>query len=96
VAVDWAAAAVAPAPTRLGGYDETPVGRLPTGPAGDSALAAAADGAERPAHPAQRRADEVLDLGEISRAAVLKRVAPAVAGVAAVIGGLIVWRLRRR
>jgi carbon monoxide dehydrogenase subunit G len=95
VAVDWAAAAVAPAPTRLGGYDETPVGRLPTGPAGDSALAAAAAGrsvaADRP-----RRAEEVLDLGELSRAAVLKRVVPAVAGVAAVIGGLIVWRLRRR
>jgi carbon monoxide dehydrogenase subunit G len=95
VAVDWAAAAVAPAPTRLGGYDETPVGRLPTGPAGDSALAAAAAGrsvaAARP-----RRAEEVLDLGELSRAAVLKRVVPAVAGVAAVIGGLIVWRLRRR
>jgi hypothetical protein len=96
VAVDWAAAAVAPAPTRLGGYDETPVGRLPTGPAGDSALAAAAAGAERPAHPAQRRAHDVLDLGEISRGAVLKRVVPAAGALAAVIGGLLVWRRRRR
>jgi uncharacterized protein len=51
----------------------------PPGPAGDSAEAAA-----RPVEPA-RRAEEVLDLGEASRDAVLKRVAP----VAAAMGLLI-------
>jgi carbon monoxide dehydrogenase subunit G len=95
-AVDWAAAAIAPAPTRLGGYDETPVGRLPTGPAGDSALAAAAAGRDVARPRAARRADEVLDLGEMSRGAVLKRVVPAAAGAAVIIGGLIVWRRLRR
>jgi carbon monoxide dehydrogenase subunit G len=97
-AVDWAAAAVAPAPTRLGGYDETPVGRLPTGPAGDSALAAAAAAASagradtRPR--AARRTDDVLDLGEISRGAVLKRVVPAAAALVGAICGLLAWRWR--
>lgn len=99
-AVDWAAAAAAPAPTRLGGYDETPVGRLPTGPAGDSALAAAAASASASAGRADtraraaRRADEVLDLGELSRGAVLKRVVPAAAVVVAAIGGVLAWRWR--
>jgi carbon monoxide dehydrogenase subunit G len=51
----------------------------PPGPAGDSAEAAA-----RPVEP-PRRAEEVLDLGEASREAVLKRVAP----VAAAMGLLI-------
>ncbi len=49
----------------------------PPGPAGDSAQAAA--------RPAARRAEEVLDLGEASREAVLKRVVP----VAAAMGLLI-------
>lgn len=88
VAVEWAAAAVARAPTRLGGYEETPVGRLPTGPAGDAALAAAAT-ARRP-RPGTSRADEVLDLGAMSRGALLKRAVPAAAAVA-VIAGLIAW-----
>jgi carbon monoxide dehydrogenase subunit G len=60
----------------------------PPGPAGDSAEAAARA-------PAPRRAEEVLDLGEASRAAVLKRIAP----VAATMALLIVWlgiRRRRR
>ena len=58
----------------------------PPGPAGDSAEAAARA-------TAPRRAEEVLDLGEASREAVLKRVAPA----AAVLVGLIVLLgLRRR
>lgn len=97
-AVDWAAAAIAPAPTRLGGYDETPVGRLPTGPAGDSALAAAAgDGGEPAPRPrAARQADEVLDLGELSRGAVLKRAIPVAAAIAAVGVGVLLWRSRRR
>jgi len=101
-AVDWAAAAIAPAPTRLGGYDETPVGRLPTGPAGDSALAAAADGrppARRPdrspGRPRARPAEDVLDLGEISRAALLKRAIPAAGVLALAVTALVVWRARR-
>jgi uncharacterized protein len=97
--VDWAAAAIAPAPTRLGGYDETPVGRLPTGPAGDSALAAAARGADGGRSVAQarsRRAGEVLDLGELSRGAVLKRAVPAAAAIGAVAAGLILWRRASR
>jgi carbon monoxide dehydrogenase subunit G len=94
VTVDWAAAAIAHAPTRPGGYDETPVGRLPTGPAGDAALAAAAGRLGR--QPRARRADEVLDLGEISRGAVLKRALPAVAVVAAAVGALLVLRGRGR
>ena len=93
--VDWAAAAIAPAPTRLGGYDETPVGRLPTGPAADAALAAAA--ARRPApRPRPRRSDEVLDLGEVSRAALLKRAIPVAVVLAGAAAALLVWRARRR
>jgi carbon monoxide dehydrogenase subunit G len=97
VAVDWAAAAIAPAPTRLGGYDETPVGRLPTGPAADSALAAAAGAtvaAGRPA-PRSRPTQDVLDLGEISRGALLKRAIPAAAVLGAVAAALLAWRARR-
>jgi len=93
--VDWAAAAIAPAPTRLGGYDETPVGRLPTGPAADAALAAAAAGAPAPG-PRVRRSDDVLDLGEVSRTALLKRVVPAAAVLAGAVTALLVWRARRR
>jgi hypothetical protein len=48
VTVEWARADVPLAPTRPGGFDDTPVGRLPTGPAADSALAAAAQRADRP------------------------------------------------
>jgi carbon monoxide dehydrogenase subunit G len=59
----------------------------PPGPAGDSAEAAASSA------PEPRRAEEVLDLGEASREAVLKRIAP----VAAVMVGLIVLLgIRRR
>jgi carbon monoxide dehydrogenase subunit G len=65
-----------------------PAANPPPGPAGESAEAAA-----RPVSAAPRRSDEVLDLGEASRDAVLKRVAP----VAAVLLGLIViLGLRRR
>jgi hypothetical protein len=42
VTVQWARAGASLAPTRPGDFDETPVGRLPTGPAADAALAAAA------------------------------------------------------
>ena len=67
---------------------DSETGRLepPPGPAGDSAEAAARA-------PEPRRTEEVLDLGEASRAAVAKRVAP----VAAVMALLIVWLgIRRR
>jgi carbon monoxide dehydrogenase subunit G len=84
---DWAAAAVARAPTQPGGYEDTPVGRLPTGPAADAALAATAG---------MRRADEVLDLGEIARGALLKRAVPAAAALATAATALLVWRTRRR
>jgi uncharacterized protein len=93
-AIDWTDAALARAPTPPGGYEQTAVGRLPTGPAGDSALAAAA--ARRPRPARARGSDTVLDLGKISRGAVLKRVAPAAAGLAVVAIALIVVRARRR
>jgi carbon monoxide dehydrogenase subunit G len=59
----------------------------PPGPAGDSAEAEAAARAEAAAGPtvSPRRSEDVLDLGEASREAVLKRVAP----VAAAMGLLI-------
>jgi carbon monoxide dehydrogenase subunit G len=60
----------------------------PPGPAGDHAEAEAAARSERP----ERRSDEVLDLGEASREAVLKRVVP----VAAAMGALIVFLGIRR
>jgi carbon monoxide dehydrogenase subunit G len=94
--VDWAAAASARAPTRPGGYEDTPVGRLPTGPAADAAVAAAAAAVRSARPPRSRRAEEVLDLGEISRAAVLKRVLPAVGLIVAAAGVLVVLRARRR
>jgi uncharacterized protein len=92
-AARWAAAPGARAPTQLGGYDETPVGRLPTGPAGDAAQAAAP---ARGRPPRARPSDDVLDLGEISRGAVLRRLVPAAALVAAAIVGALAWRGRHR
>jgi uncharacterized protein len=92
--MDWTAAAIAHAPTRPGGYEETPVGRLPTGPAADAALAAASTRLAR--GPRSRGAEEVLDLGELSRAAVLKRAVPAVGVIAVVVGVLVALRARRR
>jgi uncharacterized protein len=64
-----------------------PAASPPPGPAGDSAAAAAA----KPSKP--RPTDEVLDLGEASREAVLKRVVPVAAGVAALL--LLLWRRNR-
>lgn len=93
----WAAAPGERVPTQPGGYDETPVGRLPTGPAGDAALAAAQAAPETRARPARPRpSDDVLDLGEISRSAVLRRVVPAAVVVAVAIAGAVAWRARRR
>jgi carbon monoxide dehydrogenase subunit G len=71
---------------------DAPADRLapPPGPAGESAEAEAKARAEA---PRPRRTEEVLDLGEASRAAVLKRVAP----VAVTLLGLIVLLgIRRR
>jgi uncharacterized protein len=90
LAEEIARAAPAPAPTApdAGAVGpRNPAASPPPGPAGDSAEAAAAP----PLRP--RRSEEVLDLGEASRDAVLKRVAP----VAATMAGLIVLlALRRR
>jgi carbon monoxide dehydrogenase subunit G len=59
----------------------------PPGPAGDSAEAAA--------RPAERRAEEVLDLGEASREALLKRVVPVAAAMGLLILLLGIRRWRR-
>jgi uncharacterized protein len=91
--VDWNEAALARAPTRPGGYEHTRVGRLPTGPAADAAMAAAAARRAGPARP--RRTDDVLDLGEISRGAVLKRALPAAAAIVAAVGVWAAVRARR-
>jgi carbon monoxide dehydrogenase subunit G len=58
-----------------------PAADPPPGPAGDSAEAAA------------RRTEEVLDLGEASREAVIKRVVPVAAGAALLL--LLLWRRNR-
>jgi carbon monoxide dehydrogenase subunit G len=62
----------------------------PPGPAGDSAEAEAAARTARP-----RPSEEVLDLGEASREAVLKRVAPVAAAMGALILVLGIRRWRR-
>jgi carbon monoxide dehydrogenase subunit G len=68
-----------------------PAAEPPPGPAGESAEAAAA-----PAPAARsRRSEEVLDLGEASRDAVLKRVAPVAATMALLIVVLGIRRRRR-
>jgi uncharacterized protein len=72
------------------GYEETRVGRLPLGPAGDAAIAAAAGAA--PAR--ERRSADVLDLGAASRGAIVKRAVPVVAVLAA--AAAIAIRLGRR
>jgi hypothetical protein len=69
------------------GYEETRVGRLPLGPAGDAAIAAAAPARER-------RSADVLDLGAASRGAIVKRAVPVVAVLAA--AAAIAIRLGRR
>ena len=71
-------------------YEDTLVGRLPVGPAGDAALAAAA------VRPRERRTAEVLDLGAASRAAVAKRAVPVVVAAALAAAGAVVLARRRR
>jgi uncharacterized protein len=66
-----------------------PAAEPPPGPAGDSAEAAA-----RPA-PSARPSEEVLDLGEASREAIVKRIAPVAAALSALIV-LLALRRRRR
>jgi carbon monoxide dehydrogenase subunit G len=82
----------APAPTVPEGArtvgPKRPAATPPAGPAGDSAEAAA-----RP--PAPRPTEAVLDLGEASREAVLKRLLPVVAGVACLVVLLQILRRRR-
>jgi hypothetical protein len=102
-----APAPAAPEPAPAAPPDARVVGPLnpaaepPPGPAGDSAEAAArpapaaeaaAPAPESSAPPAARPTPEVLDLGEASRGAVLKRAVP-VAGIALLL--LLLWRRRR-
>jgi carbon monoxide dehydrogenase subunit G len=68
----------------------SPAATPPPGPAGDSAAAAAA---EPP--PPVRRTEEVLDLGEASRDAVLKRIGPVIAGLAGLVVLVRIMRRRR-
>jgi carbon monoxide dehydrogenase subunit G len=84
-AVVAAGAPDAPPPSA---YEDTRVGRLPLGPAGDAALAAAR------APAGSRRAADVLDLAAASRGALLKRAAPVVVVLAA--AAVIAIRARRR
>jgi hypothetical protein len=81
------AGAPARAPAGLD-YEDTPVGPLPIGPAGDAALAGAA---VRAARDGRRRSADVLDLGAASRAAVARRLLPALAAVSAALAVLL-WR----
>ena len=72
-------------------YQETVVGRLPVGPAADAALAAAAEtraaAAKRRAAAAERRAADTP-----ARCGVIRRLLPAVAGLAAAAVALVLWR----
>jgi uncharacterized protein len=68
-------------PSEDGARVRRPAAEPPPGPAGDSAEAAA------------RPPEEVLDLGEASREAVLKRVVPVAAGMALLIA--LLWRRNR-
>jgi carbon monoxide dehydrogenase subunit G len=88
-----AVAVAAPAAVATSGgiaYEDTEVGRLPVGPAGDAALAAA-----RATPARERRSPEVLDLGAASRAAVAKRAVPVLAAVA-LLAAAVAGYLRRR
>jgi carbon monoxide dehydrogenase subunit G len=80
--------AAAPAVAPSIPYEETRVGRLPLGPAGDAAIAAAAPAAR------ERRSAEVLDLGAASRGALAKRAVPVVLALGA--AAAIAIRLARR
>jgi carbon monoxide dehydrogenase subunit G len=94
-----AEAPAAPAAAEPAGTSGVP---LPPGPAGESAEAAARARAPEPAAaddvaspPRPRPTEDVLDLGEVSREAVLKRAVPAAAGLLA-LAVLLRLLLRRR
>ena len=72
-----------------------PAAEPPPGPAGDSAAAAArtAPHGDQLGEAVGRPTSDVLDLGEASREAVLKRVVPLAAGLVALL--LILWRRSR-
>jgi carbon monoxide dehydrogenase subunit G len=89
--VGTTAAGAAIAATSAIAYEETRVGRLPLGPAGDAALAAAAVSAPARSRPAA----DVLDLGAASRGAIAKRAAPAIAALGAA-AAIAIWLGRRR
>ena len=74
-------------------YEDTEVGPLPVGPAGDAAMAAAQIG---PAPPRPRRSAEVLDLGAASRAAIAKRALPVLAAAGLAAAALLALRRARR
>jgi carbon monoxide dehydrogenase subunit G len=95
LAEEMAGAEPAPAAAPAGAHTvgpQRPAATPPPGPAGDSAEAAAAE----PAPPAARRTEEVLDLGEASREAMLKRLGPVALGFAALFVFVQVRRRRRR
>ena len=79
-------------------YEDTEVGRLPVGPAGDAALAAAGANAganDVAAAPGPRRSAEVLDLGAASRGAIARRALPALAAAGAAAALVVLRRSRR-
>src|SRR5215218_5919463 len=78
-------------------YEETRVGRLPLGRAGDAALAAAAESAAGgPGRAARARpSTDVLDLGAASRGAIVKRAVPAAIALGAA-AAIAIWLGRRR
>jgi len=90
----------APAPPAADGArvvgPRNPAATPPPGPAGDSAAAAAArpagDSAARPPVSA-RPTEDVLDLGEASREALLRRIVPVAAGMGVLL--LLLWRRNR-
>jgi uncharacterized protein len=67
----------------------SPAATPPPGPAGDSAEAAAAQ------PPPVRRTEDVLDLGEASRDAVLKRIGPVIVGLAGLVVVVKIMKRRR-
>ena len=84
------------APVTAIAYEETRVGRLPLGPAGEAAVTAGAESAAA-ARPARARPTaDVLDLGAASRGAVLKRAVPVVVVLGAAAAAAAVWIGRRR
>jgi hypothetical protein len=95
VTVQWATAAVALAPTRPGSYEDTPVGRLPTGPAADAALAAAAGGPAPGSHPSAALPPNGRR-GEPRAAWRRPALGMAAAGALGVAAAAIVARKRRR